>query len=195
MKYTAHLLKWLRLKRPQNLCGRLHGREVCREWIHVYVCALICMCTYVAAWMGRRFAENEYMCMYGWVPLFPFVHLKLSQDSTRIISYIPIQSKKFKRKKTNKKTKELTIPSVGKDGEEPELSYSTGGNVCYNRFGKQSNSFLNAQHTQATIWSRHSFPKCFKKNGSSCPYKDLCIDVHSHFTLNIPKLEITKVYQ
>ena len=37
----------------------------------------------------------------------------------------------------------LTIPSVGNDVEQLELSCTAGGNVkCYNHFGKQLVSFL-----------------------------------------------------
>ena len=74
--YTAHLLKWLRLKRPKDLCGSLDGREVCREWIRVYIAESLC-------------------CSPETI-------------TTLLISYIPIQNKKFKRKKTNKQKDQRT---------------------------------------------------------------------------------------
>ena len=54
---------------------------------------------YVAAWMGGEFG-GEWIHVYGWLNPFP-VLLKLSQHCW-LISYTPIQNKKFslKKKKT-----------------------------------------------------------------------------------------------
>lgn len=38
--------------------------------------------------------------------------------------------------------KRLTMPSVGKDVEQLEMSYTTGGNVKWYSFGKQFGVFI-----------------------------------------------------
>ena len=67
-------------------------------------------------WEGGLQRMNTCVCMAESLCCSP------ETITTLLISYIPIQNKKFKRKKTHKKTKELIIVSVGKDMEEPELS-------------------------------------------------------------------------
>ena len=54
---------------------------------------------YVAGWMGGRFG-GEWIHVYVWLSPFD-VHLKLSQPCL-LISYTPIQNKKFKERKQKK---------------------------------------------------------------------------------------------
>ena len=92
------------------------------------------------------------------------------------------------------KTRALTPPDAGEDGERQEVTSTAGGDAggC-SHSGRQFGSTLQTKPT-LTIRPNNYTPWCLPKGAENLrPHKNLHTDVYSSFTHNCQNLEATKM--